>query len=263
MSEEREDQAGGVGTLEENELPNETKTDDNAADFEAKYKVLQGKYDAEVPRLAERTKLLETMLANLNTQPKQPEGLTETLDPDIDTLRKEYPSIYDGMSKMVSYELNRFNKSMESKFNDINQVSAGRAMQQFQTALDARVSNWRTLNDDPGFLSWLKEKDRFSPYTRHQLLLEAYKNFDLDTVSAFFMGYAEMIKTPDKGRFVAPNTSSKARTSNQSSNGTYTKTEIQKFYNDLALNRLSLTPAEIKIKENEYYNALNEGRVSD
>jgi len=244
---------------------------DKTGDFEElenKYKVLQGKYNAEVPRLIERTKFLEGLLANMNTSKQEArEEPEENLlnDPNIEELRKEYPTIYEGVMKLVSSVQSKTEKQLSNKIESSEAKALEERIRQFEMLMDARVKNWRVLNNDPDFLQWLSVRDKYSPYTRHQLLMEAHRNFDLETVAGFFEGFMEETRKPKlKETYVAPGTSRRSSPSGGQSGGEYLKkSDIIRFYNNVATGKVKLTPQEMKAEEARIEKALLEGRIVD
>lgn len=267
MSEDLENQAGEVTSQTPNDgLGGDLAKTGTEENWENKYRILQSKYDVEIQRLLKRTEFLEGLLANVTSEKKDVNSngdFTDTSDPDITELAKEYPAIYRGMEKAINKAFEKVSDTVDKRFGSAKEESLMNSLKQFQSSLDDRAPNWRRINDDPAFLNWLQGKDKYSPYTRHQLLLEAYRQFDLNTVAAFFNGYAELSGQASKNRFVSPPTTTKPGVTTSPEKGTYTKEEITKFYNDLSRGRIKLTPAELKAEEEKIFKAMQEGRIVD
>lgn len=63
--------------------------------------------------------------------------------------------------------------------------------QTIYAALDATVPNWRTVNNQKGFLSWLDHTDAFVGQSRRTLLKAAFDNNDAPRVVAIFKAYID------------------------------------------------------------------------
>ena len=193
--------------------------------WEQRYKVLQGKYNAEVPRLQtkvrdqdeairqlrEQLTATQNLLASLNAQretaPVQPpqgtppaptklvkdEEVREFGADLIDVMRRV---VREEASQLVPAEIDRRVAPVARRVDQVAQAAttvAQRIAQSDQQSvlsmLDAHVPNWRELNEDQGFLDWLDQVDPFSGYKRGALLNQAYKAHDGPRVVAFFSGY--------------------------------------------------------------------------
>lgn len=189
---------------------------------EHKYKVLQGKYNAEVPRLqrahaqqAEEVRQLrdqltatQNLLASLGQRgepaasPSNPPTRTKLVkDEEI----KEFGAdLYDFMKRVVREETqSEISSQVEGKVRPISQKVdqvanaatsvAQRVVKNDEQAvldlLEEKVPNWLQLNEDEGFLQWLNVREPYTGVARGQLLTEAFKAHDGPRVVAFFNGY--------------------------------------------------------------------------
>jgi len=253
----QDDEDGELKTPETVEPSNEWKH---------KYDVINGKYTTEVPRLAERVRFLEGMLAGMGeVKPTAASADSSIDDESVSNLKTEYPDIYSGVVSLVRSELASVTQNMDTRFKDVETSSTRTSQGQFHALLDTRVPGWREINDDPQFMNWLQGKEKYSPYSRHELLLAAYDKLDLETVSEFFTDYAAATgkKLGYKQKLTAPSSSPRASTPKHDPNKKmYTQKEIQDFYKNVATGRIKLDPAKQKEMEDEYMSALQEGRVS-
>lgn len=194
-------------------------TEDSA---EHRYKVLQGKYNAEVPRLqqanrelqatvrtqGEQIAALNALVATLGGQraaaPAAPEP-TQPVRLVKDEEEREYGAdlldvVRRAAKEAVLPELDqRIAQKVAPVAQKVDQV-AGQAnaasrhvQQQNQQAvyrmLKEQVPNWNELNESPEFHTWLDQLDPYAGRPRGELLVEAYKSFDGPRVVAFFKGY--------------------------------------------------------------------------
>ncbi|MEE9366646.1 MAG: hypothetical protein V3W44_08175 [Dehalococcoidales bacterium] len=193
--------------------PKEKPVEDPA---EHKYKVLQGKYNAEVPRLQSdlkaekeagqelRQRLLnvEGLLASLQhvreepptpPAPPAPTISQEEIDqfgPDlVDLIRRvatdaAKPVVEAGVAP-VKKDMTQVRESTSQVQNSMAQSARKRL---FATLAEA-VPGWEQQNEDPEFLQWLDEVDPFSGAKRGILLTHAFNASDTGRVIALFKGF--------------------------------------------------------------------------
>lgn len=188
-------------------------------DWEQRYKVLQGKYNAEVPRLTGQVRDLTTnfnvlrdqlqatqmLLASLNQ--KAPAGSPPSGEaPPSGRLVKDEevrefgPDLYDFIRRTAAEAVlpeveNRIRPVSEqvekvaSASNFAAREVAKTAEQKVLDFLTAEIPEWGKLNEDPEFLAWLDLPDVFSGEKRADLLTRAYQRHDGPRVVAFFKSY--------------------------------------------------------------------------
>lgn len=187
--------------------------------MEHKYKVLQGKYNAEVPRLQRELKTeqersadmqqrmtnTESLLAtmqHLNTEPAattppSPATLptvsadeTAQFGPDLEdyiervAARKIMPEV-DSRLAPVSNRLEGVEQSASQQASNVARSERDKVL----LALETAVPEWETQNEDEGFLQWLNENDPYAGVARGQLLTQAFRSNDSTRVIAFFKGF--------------------------------------------------------------------------
>jgi hypothetical protein len=193
-----------------------------APDFEQRYKVLQGKYNAEVPRLQAQTNQLidqvrqltsqltstQALLASLGTQqpaaPAQPapapQGQRLVKDEEVQEFgadlidvvrrvaREENGSVLSEVDRRlqpVAKQLAQTSNDAKAAKEEMQRNTAGR----FFDELSEAVPNWQQQNTDQGFLQWLDQRDPYTGRVRGDLLTEAYQAHEASRVVAFFLGY--------------------------------------------------------------------------
>lgn len=192
----------------------ETETEDEK--WRHRYQVLQGKYNAEVPRLQkqlveqgdqnremrQRMNNLETMIATLQATrtpaskqvPDTSEDLTEqeidTYGADLidivrRTARSEAKRLVPDMVKPVADKVER----VEKNASQVSQNMAQSRQQETIRQLAAAVPGWEEQNTDEGFLAWLDQNDPYAGQPRGSLLSNAFVNNDANRVITFFNGY--------------------------------------------------------------------------
>lgn len=192
--------------------------------WEQKYRVLQGKYNAEVPRLQNQVReqneqlrsfqsqltATQNLLASLSAQrepapaastPATPPAPTKLVKDEevkefgadlIDVIRRAAREEMSGMlpeiDRRVAPVAQRANQAAQAA-QDVGQRVAQNDQQSVLAMLASAVPNWQELNEDAGFLEWLDQIDPFSGAQRGALLKQAYKAHDGSRVVAFFSGY--------------------------------------------------------------------------
>jgi hypothetical protein len=215
-----------------------------ADNHEQKYKVLQGKYNAEVPRLQntvrdqseairqlrEQLTATQSLLASLNDQRPSASAQGQQDTPPAasklikdEEVREFGADLIDVMRRVAREEHGTLIPEIDRRFAPVvqrvqqaAQVAEHVGVRQDQsdqqtviTMLSSAVPNWMELNQDLGFLEWLDQTDPYAGYPRGQLLKQAYRMHDGPRVVAFFTGYlnehaAVTPKTPTPPAAAAP-----------------------------------------------------------
>jgi len=272
---------------DENKVPEETVLQ--------KYKTLQGMYNAEVPRLhsqnkemQQRIQQMEQLLASLSAQQTaapQQSVQAEKLVTDKDV--EEYGESIDMMRKVTREELgavagriaqiekmlSQLQTSVVPQVQAVAQRQAVSAEQQFWADLTGAVSNWREINDNQDFQSWLLEVDPLTGISRQTYLEDAQRSLDARRVANFFRtwlensGQATVAQTPvrtsapELEKQVAPGRSKNSGTSQTSKARVYTPTDIQKFFNDVRVGKYKGREQERDRLERDIFAAQRENRI--
>lgn len=238
-------------------------------DFEQKYKVLQGKYNAEVPRYARELRDLKdqlesqtSILAGLENIRNEPAPVAPQVSGSSSISQEEIddygPEFFDIVARQASLamspqlaEIKQQLQQMNSGMGNVAQRLQQTDQERVHAYLDNNVPSWQQLNDDDGFLTWLEQVDRFTGQSRRKLLTEAYQQHDAPRVAAFFTSYqeenaavtpaSEPSPQPDTGpakvplsQFVAPGAPRESGTADaQDGKQTWTQAQIAAFYRDV------------------------------
>jgi len=270
-----------------------------ADDFEQKYKTLQGMYNVDVPKLRatnqdleQRLLKMEGLLADLGGAPeaaKAPAVSTGSLITKADM--EEYGDSLDVMRRVSQEELQPlFAKlsSIEASINSLNtdvrpkvdqvfssQVQTKEA--QFWEAIEREVPDWKKINVNDDFATWLFNSDPMTGTVRQDILDAAQKKGDAQKVIYIFKawmgetGYdsgtseAEVAHAESETELESQVAPGKGRGGGHASKGTkpkFTRAEIGSFYSDVAKGKFKGRDAErIKI-EADIFEAQQEGRVT-
>lgn len=277
--------------------PEHKTGDDNVSEetITQKYKTLQGMYNAEVPRLhqqnremVQRVQQMEQLLASLSAQQSTPvhTPVADKLVTDKDV--EEYGESIDMMRKVSREELvpvaqrlahiEQMLRQMQTQVVPQVQAVAHRqqmsAEQQFWADLSSAVPNFRQINDNSEFQSWLLQPDPLTNITRQTYLDDAQKSLDAGRVANFFRAWLESTgqaavahSTGSAARSelekqVSPGRSRSTGTPATAKQGkTYTPQDIQKFFNDVRQGKYKGREQERDRIERDIFAAQRENRI--
>lgn len=248
------------------ELP---ATQSNGENWEHKYKVIEGKYRAEVPRLSASNRELTKQLDVLNLEVAELKSQRAT--PDASLINEEDREKYgDDLLNLIDRatqaklapKLAEI-EQLHSQLNSVKTETAQNAEVTFYDRLTKLVPDWLAMNEDSGFIAWLSEYDDFAGMSRQQLLAHAESVKDADRVARFFTQWKAQSNTqavasnsslesqvvPDSNRQVTPPNSKRF----------FTRAEIQDFYQRARRNEIP--PKDMVAIEAEIQSALMEGRI--
>jgi hypothetical protein len=163
--------------------------------WEARFKTLSGKYNAEVPRLHAAIKERDAKLNSLTeevealkvrlTTPQEklvkPEEVNEFGEPLVDLIRRaarEEVQVKDGEIA-----------DLRRKLEQLSGTATANVEVTFYDRLGMAVPDWRVINDDPEFHTWLGEVDDLTGMQRQDILSQAEEKRDADRVARFFSAF--------------------------------------------------------------------------
>lgn len=257
-------------------------------DYEHKYKVLQGKYNAEVPRLQQQVGSLETLLGSMQQQQKAAEQTPAPAKKAASLLTEEEiedygPEMIDVIQRaarqMMEPELDTLrneNAQLKEQVGGVTQNVQLSAREAMFSSLSDQIPNWQAVNKDPSFKEWLQEVDLYSGAVRHQMLLAAFERNDTARVAAFFNGYLgeNALVTPadpaaqapankvDLNTLVAPGSAHEgSQRAQEGEKRIWMEADVAKFYADVTAGKFRGKEKEKNRLEKDIFNAGNEGRI--
>jgi hypothetical protein len=261
------------------------------ASWEHRYKSMKGRYDranTQISDLSDQISNLQNVISTMQVR-QRPE---EDDDPQLSFERlltpeeeedygQEFLSVVGKKAKeellpiVSKYE--RKIAELESRLQGVNGYVTQDARSRMETMLDTKVPDWRELNTDNDFLTWLKLPDPFSGVIRHELLKTAYEQNDSPRVVAFFQGFLseEAAVAPALGSSVPTNTAPKMDLSEFAAPGraktaaanapvekpVFTRTQIAQFYKDAAAGKYRGKESEKNRIEQQIFEAQSDGRI--
>lgn len=266
-------------------------SDGDDQSWEHKYKSLHGRYTRQQEQLKDLTEQiggLQNVIATMQVAAPSaplPELKVERLitPEEANDYGEEFLNV---VGKRAREELAPIIKGYEAKISDlekklqtVNGVFAQDAQGKLLSTLDEKLPDWRTINTNEEFLSWLRLPDPYSGVIRHDMLKAAYAQGDARRVLVFFNGFLaeEAATAPAQAKPDAPVTTvpkipltnlaapGRAKTA-ASSNAPaekpiFTRAQIASFYADVAANKYRGRDADKSKLEAQIFEAQRDGRI--
>lgn len=233
-------------------------------DWEHKFSVLQGKYNAELPRLnqdlhslKDQNLKLQEQINELKTKPVEKQDFSEVREELGDSAANAFVK-----QQEINEDQSRVIDELRRQIGQVGQDSQQSSEQAFYSTLATLVPEWETLNTNPKFTAWLSEMDVFSGKTRQTLLNEAASVLDVNRVVLFFNQWKKLSAKKKSGieQQASPSTSKTTAPVEQKSS--YTLTEVKKFYDDISKGKYRHNQDEMKRLDYDITMAQAEGRVT-
>lgn len=249
---------------------------------EQQYKSLQGKYNAEVPRLQNELKEMKdeifTRIGEI-ADSKIEDAKKEDTNEMLDKFKEEYGDEYYAMLKEiikneVSPLLQDSIKPVSDKVTEVSESQEQTAQKEFAAALDQKVNgDWRNALEgkDDGFLEFLQQPDPSGVYTNAELFDIFNSKWQPEKMASLMNVYfgepeseiAEKQKqhkqSPDEEALIAPSRKTKHKTPSSSENKIWTMQSIEEF--QLADRQGKFSQEESKAMWDELLLALAENRI--
>lgn len=265
-----------------------------------KYRTLQGMYNAEVPRLHQQVRettaqvqRLQELLATLTTQqaqsPTAPQASpaqrlvtdedVEVYGDSLEVMRKvTREEVVPMIQRMAQLEraIQQMQSSMVPQVETLARNQAVSTEQQFWTQLNAAVPNWKQINDNPDFQTWLLNVDPLTGIARQTILEDAQRTHNVGRVISFFKVWSEengladvaqnsqressateLQKQVAPGRSRSTNSAAAAAAAGKR----YTPSDISAFFNAVRTGKYKGREAERDRIERDIFAAQREGRI--
>lgn len=172
-------------------------------DFEHKYSVLQGKYDSEIAQLRAENAALKDNAAPVSPAmqdspaPVPPPPQAYVTDEDVETFGQDTIDVTQRIAEGVAAET--MAPYIEQQRHSQEQT--------FYAELNRQAPNWESLNNDPGFHSWLDYSEPYSNgWKRLHFLVDARNQFNAQSAASFFNGYLTFLQAKSPAAPPAPET---------------------------------------------------------
>lgn len=234
-------------------------------EWEHRFKVLQGKYNAEIPRLAGENKELKAKLQEFEVQlealKNKPEPLVKP-----EEIEEYGEGLIDVARRIAREELATKDaeiQALKAKLDSLSTVTAQKTESDFFKTLTDKVPDWEAINENPKFLEWLGEVDELTGDTRQAMLSRAEQARDAVRTARFFERFKETFSsraaqaTTALEQQVVPSSSKSSPT--PPAKKVWTRGEIQDFY--ARARRGDISDAEAVAIEADIMSAQIEGRI--
>lgn len=251
---------------ETTETQKENIEEQKTVDWEHKFKVIDGKYRAEVPLLAGQIRELKAELDTMKSTPKEePVKVESNIKPEE---VEEYGENYVDFVKRSAMDVvgdskNKINE-LEKTVSELQQQQQTSSRQKFLSELEQLCPTYQELNSSDGFISWLREVDAFTGLDRKTIFEDADVKNDSVRVANMFNAYLSQHTKQEPStqpvplaEQVTPKTTK--RTPVPQGKRTYTKREITQFYNDSMRGKYS--PEKQAEIERDIFLAQQEDRI--
>jgi hypothetical protein len=219
-SDDEEENAEQEGSAEDDDLETadqetqEEEDDEEEGTYRKRYETLQGKYNAEVPKLNSELRKLKddifTRLGDLDQKVVQPEvEETDDTDPfeaELEAYREEYGddllNIIDKVASRRASQLVRESLSpVSEKVNSVESAQIESAQAAFTDDLTKQVEgDWKPLWDgeDEGFVAFLDSEEPNGMYTYREMASKANDSWDAKKLAKVFNTYLASQAPPAK-----------------------------------------------------------------
>lgn len=206
---------------EEVETASEGTQDDDSEEesYRKRYETLQGKYNAEVPKLNQELRQLKDDIferfGDLSKQVNQPEveetDDTDSFEEELEEYREQFGddlvSVIEKVSARRAQSLLKEHLSpVSQKVDSVESAQIQSAQTAFKEDLDSKVEgDWRSLWDgkDEGFKDFLKSKEPNGYFTYAEVVNKANDNWDAEILSNVFNTYLNSKAKPTEDKKAA------------------------------------------------------------
>lgn len=265
---------------EAKEVPQPTASPVSEEAWEHKYHRLQGKYDAEVPRLHAQVKELQAYVDKLRqdveTKPVQPtETKREKLvtDADVEAFGADLIEVQRKVAREVAMEykseIDELKARNEELLKKIQQTGTQIGEITFEQRLAVLVPDFPQINADPKWVAWLDEFDPLIRAPRRSIAQQAFNTGDAEGVAHYVKLFKETSGEPtadtrqaEVQRQVQPTRSATSQAPVSQKGKMYTTRDVEKMFQKITQLNVSQKYDEAKKLEAEIDAAYMEGRVT-
>ncbi len=257
--------------------------DENSETYKQRWSVLQGKYNAEVPRLSATVRQQTEQITRLTSkieglmQEKEEREAANAVPPYLRHLTEEERQsvdedsvglqgrITEGVIEDKLKPVTEQQETINAKLNSLkSELFFSKVEIQCPGAIKLNGDPSRGIEPDPDFMEWLMGKDDGSAVTRGEIAQQAYREGDVDRVAEFFRTYLKLNGAAPK----APETVSPP--SRPTPRSAEARNASKKYYTAAEANRLTQKAIKYNVQgrvkeasriEQELTEAAMEGRI--
>jgi len=239
--------------------------------WEDKYRVLAGKYAAEVPRYAAEVRELKEQVRRLTENanaapPAEVSGLTPA-----EVVERYGDDFASAVAAIVEQRTAQFREEFAPKLEKVAEANAVSARQTFMARISELVPDWQIIDQDPRFTAYLDEVDEMSGQPRRAFFNDADARNDAERIARFFKGFRVATQPQQQAPVEKPQLPSRmgveyqlAPESGKASDAPpgkrmWTQGDIRQFYADARKGRFS--PKDFAAIESDIWAAQRDGRL--
>lgn len=248
--------------------------------YREKYLTLQGKYNAEIPRLQQTIQDMSQKLRELELMPREEEQQPQQ---DVSSFNLdeigEYGDDFKKMGEMllsIQKENSQLKEHLSKLGQTVEQSQSQTAHNSYLDKVSAHLSkqgqDLQTLNSDSSLLTWLKQSDGMSGQTRHDSLRKAQSAQDVKMTTKIFDAFLkETSISKQKQQAPTPNlqppqgnTGNDVNPQGTTTGQMWTRGDIKRFYSDKAAGKFVGDDGRKRAAtiEADIFAAQRDGRIS-
>jgi cell division septum initiation protein DivIVA len=244
------------------------------ATWEHKFKVLEGKYKAEVPELHKQLKVVPDLhkqlkaladkVKTLEAKPQEP--APKLLKPEeVDQYGEEFLDMVARAAEQKfapeRQQLLGKIEALEAAVGKIGDAQAHDAQVAFVTELTSLAPDWEAVDGEDGWKAWLAEYDHDARRLRQDILDDALASRDAKYVASMISKWkATQARAPSLATLAAP-AASKGTPPAAPAKKIWSKADVEAFYREASKPRGSkYSPEEAARIEQDIDSAVREGR---
>jgi hypothetical protein len=233
----------------------------------ARFGVMKGKYDSEVPILHGEIRILkaenDTLKAGGGDDTPALPGIETDISPA--NIKKLYgQELVDAMAAKEKVTSDRI-KKLEERLSKRDEVSQDNAESEFYDALAKAHPDWKVLNETDAFLGFLKEYIPAMGMTRQQILDNAGKAGNPDPIINQLTEFKAHIASSSITSQVVPEDGGGSPPPADTTKRMIPESEIKDFYKNASIRIANdgspETAKEVKRLDKEYDDAMRDGRI--
>ena len=247
------------------ETPAEIDWEERARKADARYQVLQGKYNKEIGEVHRDDANLKAEIASLKQQLAHVESQKAEVpkNSSLDELREDYGSdLVDGLYQSIYQQImGEVSTQVGNVQRSVSQESAATKQQLLAQQLQGHNINFSQMDSDPLFHEWLSKFDPESGIQRQEQLVNHFGRGDLAATAQMYIEFAHGGSQPQQTQpqsnpfesHVQHQTTAPATQDAAPTSAAFTRAQVAQFYTDWAKGKY--TNEEAKRIEKEIINS--------
>jgi hypothetical protein len=202
------------------------------------------------------------------------ETLRHSTDEKLKGFRENFPDVFEFVASAVDMAAHKTAADTETRLKAVEQKSAKTAQDDFLDTMNKDVPDWQSIcQEDPKWVQWLNQSDRYSAKKRLDLLREASAGFNAGVVVNMLNDFKKemsvgnapspepIIPTPPQPVFVTPPSGSSQPPPAPAQAEFITRSFIDQFYQDVVRGKYRGREKEEKAIKAKIDTAVSKGLI--